>query len=189
MAKTNRSHRAPWIALGVVGLLGASWWWLDGKRAEIVLTQAQIDQGLAKIFPQTKRHLILFSVEYSEPELTLLEQENRIRVAIRATVENLRVDDEPPITGRVVATTGLRFEPDTHAFHLDDAELESVQLAGLPTLWLEPVNRFTTELLESVFDRHPVYVLEAKDAKTAAARLLLKSFSIRDQQIHIELGV
>lgn len=175
------------VALAVI--LGGGFLYLEGKRYEVVITQDQIDQGLAGHFPYTKQYFRVFSLTYTNPQVVLLEASDRVEVGLDVTL-NIRINDEPKqLGGGATVTTGVRYEPETQVFYLDDAVIDRLAVQGLPEQWLKPVTEVASKAAQELIKTQPVYRLEAKDAKTTAAKMLLKGFEVREQSIHVTLGL
>lgn len=177
------------IAVIFAVLLGGAYFVLKGKRYEVVITQEQIDAGLTSRFPASKRYLSLFSITYSNPKVILLEQADRVQVGMDVTL-NIRVNDDPkPLGGGATLTSGIRYDSEAQVFYLDDVVFDRLEVAGVPDKWLQLVTEFAAEVAEDFVESQPVYRLQAKDAKTAAAKMLLKGFEVREQAVHVTLGI
>lgn len=171
-----------------VALAGACLYF-KGKRYEVVIPQATIDSALSEKFPASKEYLLIFSITYSNPQVTLLEEEDRVRVGLDAAL-NIRFNHEPKnLGGGATVTSGIRYDSETQEFYLDDAEFDQLEIQGIPEKWLEKVTEIASKAAKEFVETRPVYRLEAKDAMTAAAKLLLKDFEVRDQAIHVTLGL
>ena len=176
-------------AITIAVALAAVFIYFKGKRYEIVIPQAKIDSTLSETFPATKNYLIIFDITYSNPQVTLLKDEDRVQVGLDATL-NIRLNDEPKkLGGGATVTSGIRYHSDTQEFFLDDAVFDRLEIQGVPEKWLEKVTEVASEAAKEFVQSKPVYRLEAKDAKTAAAKLLLKDFEVREQAIYVTLGL
>ncbi|CAA6676735.1 MULTISPECIES: DUF1439 domain-containing protein [unclassified Lentimonas] len=183
--------KSKWIVavLLVSVIFGAGFLYFQGKRYEVVITQSQIDQGLASRFPVSKQYLRIFSITYSNPTVELLEVADRVQVGMDVTL-NLRINNEPKeLGGGATVTSGIRYEPEAQVFYLDDVVFDRLEVQGLPQKWLKPVTEFASKVAEDFIESQPIYRLEAKDAKTAAAKMLLKGFEVRAQAVHVTLGI
>ena len=178
------------IALIIVAVvLGGVFLYFKGKRYEVVITQGQIDSALAEKFPATKKYLLIFSLTYSNPQVTLLEDEDRVQVGLDATL-NIRINDEPTeLGGGATVTSGIRYDNETQEFYLDEAEFDRLDVQGIPEQWLKQVTSIASKAAKDFIETKPVYRLGAKDAKTTAAKMLLKGFEVRDQAIYVTLGI
>ncbi len=167
------------IALALI--LGGAFLYFKGMRHEVVITQDQIDTSLSDRFPATKTYLLIFSITYSNPQVTLLEDKDRVQVGLDATLQILG--------GGATITSGIRYNSETQEFYLDDAEFARLEIQGIPDKWLNQVTEVASKAAREFIETKPIYKLEAKDAKTAAAKLLLKGFEVRDQAIYVTLGI
>ncbi|MBK1877316.1 DUF1439 domain-containing protein [Pelagicoccus mobilis] len=177
------------IAL-LISIAGTSaYFYFKGKRYEVVITQEQIDSSLAQRFPTTKTHLVILRVNYSDPQVSLLENENRVRIGMNAKLDLKLPKQEREFGGGVTITSVIRYHPEKQEFFLDNATIERLDIQGVPDEWSERVTTFANETAIEIVEKQPVYKLKAIDAKTTLARLLLKDFEVRDQAIHITLGI
>lgn len=160
-----------------------------GKRYEVVIEQTQIDAALAKKFPLAKKYLLIFEITYSNPQVELLEKDDRIRVALDANLD-LRIGGErKSLGGSCSITSGMRFDPATQEFFLADARFERLEIQGIPENYLNQVTEFASKAAKEFVETQPIYRLKAKDSKTAAAKLLLKDVDVKNQAVHVTLGL
>lgn len=172
----------------VLALVGA-FTYFKMKRYHVVIPQAKIDSMLSEKFPATKKHLIIFTITYTNPQVTLLEDEDRVQVGLDALL-NIRLDSEPvELRGGATVTTSIRYNSETQEFFLNDAVFERLEITGVPDRWLSKVNEVASIAAKEFLQNKPIYKLEAKDVKSTAAKLLLKDFKVRDKAIHVTLGL
>ena len=176
-------------AIILSALLGSAYLYFLGKRYEIAITQEQIDSSLTKNFPATKKHLLIFRITYSNPQVTLLDEGDRIQVGMDATL-SIHINEEPKeLGGGATITSGIRYEAETQEFFLDDAVFERLDVQGVPKGWSKRVTDFASKAAKEFIETKPIYRLEAKDAKTTTAKMLLKGFEVRDKVIYVTLGI
>lgn len=168
----GKMKRALSILLIVLAIaLGGIFLYFKGQRYEVVVTQDQIVAGISERFPATKKYLLIFSITYSNPQVTFFEDDDRIQVGLDATL-SIRLNGEPKkIGGGATVTSGISYDNETQAFFLDDAEFDRLEIQGIPEKWLDQVTQFASKAAREIIETRPVYKLEAKDAKTTAARL------------------
>ena len=180
------------LTIGVCLLLAALialFVYFKGKRYEIIVPQAKIDSALSEKFPATEDFLFIFNLTYSNPQVTLLQNDNRVQVGLDASLD-IKIDGElESLGGGATVTAGLRYDQETQEFFLDNAEIERLEIQGVPDEWLEKVTKFASTAARNFVESGPVYSLEARDAKTTTAKLLLKDFEVREQAIHVTLGL
>lgn len=170
-------------------VLGCIFLYFKGQRYEVAITQDQIDAGLSKRFPATKKYLLIFSITYTNPQVTLLEEYDRIQVGLDAKL-NIRLNGEQKeLGGGVSVTSAIRYDSETQEFFLDDVEFDRLEIQGVPDQWMGRVTEFASKAAQEFIETQPIYTLEAKDAKTSAAKFLLKGVEVREQVICVTLGV
>tara|TARA_R110002094_G_scaffold118840_1_gene114065 strand:- start:283 stop:837 length:555 start_codon:yes stop_codon:yes gene_type:complete len=173
------------IAVALVG----GFVYFKGKRYEVVIPQAKIDSMLAEKFPATKEYFLIFSLTYTNPQVTLLEEADRVQVGLDVNL-NIRLNKElKSLGGGATVTSGLRYDNEAQEFYLDDAVFDRLEIQGVPQKWLEKVTEVASKAAKEFVESSPVYRLEAIDTKTAAVKLLLKDVEVREQAIHVTLGL
>ncbi|MEI6178363.1 MAG: DUF1439 domain-containing protein [Verrucomicrobiota bacterium] len=177
------------ILLILVALCVGVFVYMKDRRCEVVITQQQIDASLAKRFPLSKKYLLVFDIIYSNPRVTLLEGSDRIQVGLDAML-NIRLNKKPKkLSGGCVITTGLRYNSDTQEFFLDKAQFDRLEIKGIPDEYLDLVTQIASKSAMEFIQSKPVYKLKAKDIKTTTAKLLLKKVEVKDQSVHVTLGL
>jgi len=171
------------LALGV-----GAFFFFKKKGFQVVITQKRIDAALEEGFPVTKEHSKNASVTYANPQVTLLDEENRVQVSLDATLKLKLLAISKSYGCSLTISTGIRYEAQTHEFFLDNAVCERFQLDGVPDKWLAIVSGFGT-LAAPLVERHPVYKLRAVDVKTRVAKMLFKGIEIRDQAVRVNFGL
>lgn len=177
------------VALFLVLAGALVYFYLPGKTFEVVIKQKMIDSSLAKRFPLTKKHLLVLTVHYSNPHAILLEKEDRVQVGLDAAVEVTLHGKTKTYRGSAIVTTGIRYDSEKQEFFLNDAQIETLEIQGLPDKVVGGVSKLTTIVAKDFIESHPVYRLEAKNVKMKAAKMLLKGVEVKDQALHIKLGI
>ncbi len=172
------------VVLGAAG--GAAWYALRDGTVTITLTQAELEQQLAERFPMRKKYLELIEVVYENPRVVLTDGSDVLGVGVDARVA-------VPLTGDVEGAADIRtklaYDAERTAFVLHDPKLEKLQLAGLDAKVLERVKNVANVLVTEQLPGIPVYTLKPTDYKRTAARMLLKSVTVRDGVLVLELGL
>ncbi len=177
------------IVILLTSLLAIGVFALRGKRYQLKLTEQQIQEKLDAKFPIERGTRSLLILTLSEPDVALAEGADRIAFGLKASVDikvggkNLSLRG----TGRVNA--GLRYEPDDHSFYLIEPLIESLNIQGVPVLFVNKVNGTAAKLLNERIDNHPIYTLRRDDLKQSAARLVLEDVTVEDGRLVITLGL
>jgi len=178
------------IAIAVILLLAAgTYGYFRGKEYHITITQTQIDQALAGRFPQSKDFLPFFTITYSNPQVTLLEESDRVQVGMDVTLDVRIKGQTEKLGGGCTVTSGISYNAQEHTFYLNDAEFDRLEIQGIPPEHLQKVTKFAAKYAKGYIESRPVYRLKATDAKSTAAKLLLKDVDVREQAVHITLGL
>jgi hypothetical protein len=173
------------IAFVLAGIL----WHFAHRQYDVTITQQQIDEALRSKFPVSKSHLAIFQVTYSNPHVTLLPGTNRIEIGLDADL-NVRLGNaQKQLGGTAVITTGLSYRGETHQFFLSEPEISKLSLQGIPQEHLDKVTSLASSAVREYLQRFPIYTLNAKDAKSAAVKLLLKDVQVQSNKVHATLGL
>ncbi len=172
------------VVTGVVAIL-----LLRGRTYVVELTEAQIQEKLDDRFPVRKQYLSVFALTLSEPKVSLQEGSDRISLGLKATLNIQLGGQQKPLGGDAVASAGLRYDPTDYSFYLDDPNLKSLTVQGIPFQYTELVDKVAAELAQERLDRTPIYTLRKNDLKQTTARLVLRGFVVQDGRLIITLGL
>jgi hypothetical protein len=136
----------------------------------------------------SKTHLLIFRVTYSNPQVTLLAETNRIQVELDAELDIKLREQAKKLGGSARATFGLTYRNETKQFFLAEPELNKVTFQGVPQEHLDKVTVFASNAAREHLQKFPVYTLKATDVKTTMAKLLLKDVTVKGSEIHVTLG-
>lgn len=181
-----------WLTIVVLVVVGSGicgFLMLREERLVIELTQQQIQEKLDERFPMDKLYLQLLSLTLSDPKVELAEGSDRITFGLNAVV-NIRIHDQSkPLSGRVIVTTGLRYEPSECFFYLDEPVVDKVEIEGLPIKHVDLVNRLARMIAQDRINRTRVYKLDKPNMKQAITRAVLQGLVVKDGKMIITLGV
>jgi hypothetical protein len=165
---------------------GAAWYLLRGGTFTITLTQAELEQQLGKRFPLRKKYLELVDVAYENPRVVLTDGSDVIGIGVDARVA---VPLKGDVVGGADIRTKLAYDAERTALVLHEPKLEKVQLPGVDAKLLDGVRAVANSLVSEQLPGIPVYTLKPSDAKRTIARAVLKSVTVRDGQVVLELGL
>jgi hypothetical protein len=134
----------------------------------VEVTQAQLEELLARRFPLTRRVLEIFDVTVSAPRLRLLPEANRIATDfdLASTDRLLRAQHR----GTLGLSFGLRFEPSDNTLRVTQVKLERLQIDGAPAPLQRHFERLGTLLAELGLDDQVIHTLRAKDVEAVQGR-------------------
>ncbi|MEO1251923.1 MAG: DUF1439 domain-containing protein [Pseudomonadota bacterium] len=147
--------------------------------------RAQLEDRL----PFSEDYLFIFNVTLENPRVDLIEGSDRIAGGLD-TVVNVKLGDEPlPISGAIDLSGGLRYAPEEGAFYLTDPRIETVRLAGVPDRHANRANSALSLALAEFYRERPIYILSDDDMRQRAARLVLRDIEVKNEVLHVELGM
>ena len=141
-------------ALGAAALAGAALALFGcngfGPRT-VELSQARLQELVARHFPVDKRLLDAFDVTLDSPGVALQPEANRISVEM-----SLRAHGGGPIqtrlSGSLLVSEGLRFEPSDNTIRLVDVQVERFVIDGLPASWQRQLDRLGKPLARGLLE-------------------------------------
>jgi hypothetical protein len=136
-------------------------------------------------FPLEKTNYWL-TVRLSDPIVKLDEAANRIGVELTIclqTLGNISFQWRGLIDGR------LEYRRKTGGFYLLNPNLCHLRLDGAPSRYQSITRTIIGVLLDKVFATTPIYQLDTTKFQHSLTKLLLKSMTIKNDKILVELGL
>ena len=177
------------LTVAVLAFLGGGFVFLKDKTLEIDIPQDKIDAALSEKFPVKKEYLLLFNIEYKNPQVTLLEEDDKVRVGLDAMLQIRLPGESKELVGGATLTCGLRYEPETKEFYLDEAKFDRLEIEGIPEKYLDKVSEVASIAATEFVERWPVYRLEGEDLKMSTAKLLLQGLEVENKTLIVTLGL
>jgi hypothetical protein len=162
----KRRHFLLPVATAAAALLAGCAALLGPRTVEV--TQAQLEQLLARRFPLTRRVLEIFDVTVSAPRLRLLPESNRIATDfdLGSTDRLLRSQH----SGALALSFGLRFEPSDNTLRVTQVRVERLQIDGAPAPLQRQFERIGTLIAEQALDDQVIHTLRPKDVEAVQGR-------------------
>lgn len=146
---------------------------MPGGPRTIELSQAQLEQLLARQFPLRTGWSGLVEITASAPRLMLRPEANRLAIEI-----DLATDERPPLgarRGTLAVETGLRYEPRDHTLRLVQASVERLTIEGLPEVLQTQLARLGRRAAAQWLDDRVVYTLREREVERLAIAALVPS--------------
>jgi len=161
------------LAVSALALFGCS---LGPHTVE--LSQARLQELVARRFPVDKRVLDTIDLTLDEPRVGLQPEANRISVEVA-----LRAKAGGPIStrlsGSLLVSEGLRFEPADNTIRLVDVQVERFVIDGLPSSWQRQLDRLGKPLARGLLEDQVLYTLRDKDIAALQGR------GLRPADLHV----
>jgi len=93
------------------------------------------------------------------------------------------------IEGKVAVLFGLEYDSSDGTFYCTNPNIRELSFDSLPDRFDEPVRRGTELLLKEYLSRNSVYTLRDDEMTTSAAKAVLKSVSVKNGELYVEIGI
>lgn len=153
------------IALMLTALAGCAS--ILGPRS-IEISEAQLQQVIARQFPFNNRFLELLDVTVTAPRVTLLPDSNRIGTELELSTTDRFIRN--PIRGSLALNYGLRFEPADNTIRLAHVRVERFQIDGAPSGWSRQMDRLGALLAEQLLKDLAIHTLKLEDVQAVQGR-------------------
>lgn len=149
------------------------------------LTASELQTQLASQFPLQEQTPFM-TVTLSDPIVILKEKSDRI--GLELTVATAALGN----TGgkaRGLMDGQLHYEPKTGEFFLRDPEVQRLYVAGVPEQYQSDIRMMVDSIAKQALSRIPIYTLKEDDPDQSLAKSFLKSVSVRNGKLILDLGL
>ncbi len=149
----------------------------------VTLDRADLQRRIDRLFPIT-REAELLTVHLHHPQVILREHSDRIglRVLVDASIaEQFSVSGSARIDG------DLRFAGDSGKFYLDHASVEEMRIDGVPSLYLAQIQQLADGVVRDLLKDKAIYTLGQMGESTRIMGNEIKSISVHDGKLIVEL--
>jgi hypothetical protein len=140
---------------------------LIGPRT-IVVSEAQLQDLIARRFPFSNRFLQVLDVNVAMPRLSLRSESERIAVELQVQTSDRFL--KTPYTGTLTLTCGLRFEPGDNTIRFSQVRVERFEIEGAPEPLRRNLGALGSFLTEQLLEGRVIYTLRPKDLEAAQGR-------------------
>jgi hypothetical protein len=144
------------------------------------ITQAELQARIAPRFPTHHCKLIVACVDLSNPVVVLKEGDDRIGFTADVSVA-LGLKEH---AGRVGFSGRPRYEPQRQLF-LEDLQIDTLELAGLPAEYAELVKLRGPAAAKGALQSHPLYTLDTGTAKGALAKRTVRDVKVVNGRLRV----
>lgn len=148
------------------------------------ISQQEVQKILDKKFPITKKKLFINST-FSDPLVSFVGKDNRVGVATNVKVI---LPGNIASSGSINLNGSLRYENESGCFFLDNIVIDKIAVNGLSAANTARVEKLLEPVVKKALQKMPVYKFK-DDLKHQLAKAILKSVSVKEQLLLVELGV
>lgn len=151
----------------------------------ITLDRADLQRRIDRLFPITRED-VLVTVHLRHPQVILTEGSDRIglRLQINATAADLF-----SVSGLARVDGVLRFMSRSGEFYLDDASVEEMQLENISPLYLDQIQQIADGVVRDLLQDRPIYVLGQMGESKRIMGSKIKSITVHDGKLIVELAL
>lgn len=151
----------------------------------IRLDQADLQTRMERAFPyDTTRARTRVVLE--NPEVLLEAGGDRIGLALDIRVDPPLMDE---VASRATVTGAVRYERDETSLYLDDPRITELQIGELQPQNTERVRDAAEPVVRGALRFFPIYRLERRTLRELAAEHVLRSLTVEDGYLLVELGL
>jgi hypothetical protein len=173
----------------LVVIIASTYFYLAGKEYVFRFSETEIQNTLQKGLPLTKTYLLIIQVTLKHPRVELENGSDRVNAGLDVELNLTIGETSEPLGGSIDVSGGVRYDPEAGQFFLTDPNIEQLQVQGIPAPYIEKANSALTKALAQFYAERPIYTLKRSDAKQLAAKMVLKSVVVENQELVITLGV
>lgn len=151
----------------------------------IELTEDELQARLDRVIPVEKKKL-LFRVLVSAIDVELTEGSDRIGLLADMEIRS------PYFTtgkGKAYLDGKLSYNPGDGAFYFQETEVREVKFENIPDKYHEAVRMIFHRAISRRLAKTPVYTLQEDKTRHQIAKVLLKSVTVIDRKLVLELGL
>ena len=155
-------------------------WWTFEKLAHIDISQSEIQQRLSAKFP-IKRCVLLACIELSSPVVTLSDGSDRIGFSS----EVLASRGQQQFPGQVAFSGKVRYVREDGKFYLDDIEIQTLQIAGVPPDLEAAVKVLGPGIIRTALQNYPIYTIKGSTGKEMLAWLSVGDVNVVNGKLRV----
>jgi hypothetical protein len=176
-------------ALILASILVAGCLYLPERDLSLHFTETQLQDKLNAKLPAPKTYLTIFNITLENAKVHLRNGSNKISIGLDVVLNLKGQGAYPPLVGKIEVSAGVAYVPETAQFFLVEPIMDSLSMQGIPKIYAEKVTSALSKALAAYYAEHPVYQLKSTDYKQAAARFVLKSVDVENQELVLKLGM
>jgi len=151
----------------------------------LTFTADDLQQKLAGRFPLREK-LPFTTITFRDPRVVLADGSDRIGLRITA---DATAAGGKELSGSLLLDGALRYEPQEGAFYFDGARVQEMAVQGLSDDARRQIQTVASLLINLYLSHVPVYRLNPEDIRQALAKTFLKSVSVRNGRLIVEIGI
>lgn len=145
--------------------------------------QEQLQRALDKKFPYERKVMEIFTVQLTQPQLTLMAESNRLRVT---TNVSLRAPIGPVYHGTLTVQSGVRFDAKQSALVLTQPVVEQFDVQNFPQA-SSLISTLGRGVVEPLLQDYPIKTFRPEELQFAGVTLVPSSIWVTSEGVRINL--
>ncbi|MDH5737637.1 MAG: DUF1439 domain-containing protein [Gammaproteobacteria bacterium] len=151
----------------------------------VKISESQLQEKVSAMIPmERKKYFVTVVIDNALVKLSedddSISLENSLSVIAPGNVSG---------TGKIMIKGAVRYEKEEGAFYLDRLEVISLESPDIPTALLPKVKNIVQIAAAEWMEKHPIYRLQDGNLKHSIAKSFLKSVSVENGELVIEMGI
>ena len=149
------------------------------------LTETEIQTKAEAMMPLEKKKFFVTTI-LTNPIVDLIASTNEIGLS-----SDIQIKAPGNISGKgsVSFSGSLRYENDTGSFYFDNLNITELEIEKIPESSLPKIKKMLAFVASKFLTRKPVYKFKDNDLKHKLAKATLKSVTVENETLLIELGL
>ncbi len=145
------------------------------------IDRAELQARIAPRFPTHHCKLLVVCLDLSNPVVVLNEGDDRIGLTVDAKV----LLGTRERVGRVGFSGRPRYVPDQGQLFLDELQITTLELSGLPEEYAAVVRLHAPAMLKAQLQSRPLYTIDTSTAKGTLAKLAVREVKVVNGKLRI----
>lgn len=149
----------------------------------VEISEAELQEKVAEMMPLEKKKFFV-TVIFSHPTIELAESANQIGIYSLLDISapgGIKSKGDAKITG------SLSYDAAKSEFYFKDPAIVAMKLDKVPADYLPTIKEIAQLVASKVLSSTPIYKLKGGDLKRDLAKSMLKSVTVKNRQLLVEL--
>lgn len=147
------------------------------------ISEAEIQEKVAAMMPIEKKKYFV-TVTFSHPKIELAENANQIGIYSQL---DIAAPGGIKSTGNTKITGSLSYDPIKSEFYFKNSAIAEMKVDKVPDAYLSTIKDIAQLMVGKMLETTPIYKLKGGDLKRDLAKSMLKSVTVENKQLLVEL--
>jgi len=149
------------------------------------LSEKDLQERADAMMPLESKKFFVTTI-LTHPVVDLIDATNLLGLSTDVSV---KVPGNKLVSGNIAFTGALRYDNDAGSFYLDDLNIVSLDIKQVPPKTLSKIKAILKAVAKEFLANKPVFTFKDDNLKHKLAQSTLKSISVENENLIIELGL